>query len=85
MIEDAQENNIGKFILESIEETTPPEGGGDGKWYRYIIGRGQSVINGKRSGTLKAVTEHAESVVEDLNSRGTRYGSLYVARRTANK
>ena len=70
-----------KFQLESVEETTPPEGAEKGKWYSYIIGRGKSVIKGKRCGTLKAVTEHAEGIVEDLNSRGSNYGSMYVSRR----
>jgi len=74
-----------KFTLESIEETSAPDGAGKEKWYSYIIGRGKSVIKGKRSGTLHSVTEHAENVVEDLNSRSHRHGSIYVSRRNHNK
>ena len=85
MMQDRQNSIADKFTLESVEETTPPAGAAKGKWYSYRIGRGKSVINGKRSGTLQTVTEHAESVVEDLNSRGNRHGSLYVSRRTNQK
>jgi hypothetical protein len=78
---DPEETIATKFRLESVEETSPPAGMNTGKWYSYIIGRGSSMINGKMAGSLRAVTEHAESVVEDLNSRANRHGSIYVSRR----
>lgn len=85
MIQDPEDTTTAKFRLESVEETTPPEGAEKGRWYSYIIGRGSSIIAGKKAGSLKDVTEHAESVVEDLNSRSNRHGSIYVSRRTAKR
>lgn len=78
---DPEETTASKFSLESVEETSPPAGAAAGKWYSYIIGRGSSLIKGKKPGTLSAVTEHAECIVEDLNSRANRHGSIYVSRR----
>lgn len=83
MIQDPEDTIVSKFTLESVEETSPPAGADAGKWYSYIIGRGTSVITGKRSGSLRTVTEHAEKVVEDLNSRSNRHGSIYVSRRAS--
>ena len=85
MLDDPEDTIATKFVLESVEETTAPDGAGQEKWFSYIIGRGKSVISGKRSGTLKSVTEHAENVVDDLNSRSNRQGSIYVSRRNSNK
>ena len=85
MLHDPYNISSAKFTLESIEETTAPDGAGTEKWFSYIIGRGKSIISGKRSGTLKSVTEHAENVVNDLNSRTNRHGSIYVSRRNSNK
>ena len=85
MLHDPDNISSAKFTLESIEETTAPDGAGQEKWFSYIIGRGKSVISGKRPGTLKSVTEHAENVVDDLNSRSNRQGSIYVSRRNSNK
>ena len=82
---DPHDTTSAEFTLESIEETSAPDGAGKEKWYSYIIGRGKSVISGKRAGTLQSVTEHAENVVEDLNSRRNRQGSVYVSRRNSNK
>lgn len=85
MNQDPEDTSTSKFILESVEKTTPPEDAEKGKWYSYIIGRGTAIITGKRAGTLSSVTEHAQSVVEDLNSRRNRHGSIYVSRRASKK
>ena len=85
MLQDPDDTYANHFTLENVEETTPPEGSGKGNWYSYVIGRGKSVIEGKMAGTLQSVTEHAQSVVEDLNARSNRQGSIYVSRRTNNK
>ena len=85
MLDDPENTVTTNFVLESVEETSPPAGAEQGKWYSYTIGRGNSVISGKSSGTVTSVTEHAEKVVEDLNSRSNRQGSIYVSRRTAKK
>jgi hypothetical protein len=68
-------NNANKLLkhveykLLSVEKTDPPPGVEDGSWYRYVVGRGDSSLEGKRRGTLKQVSEHAETLAADLNSR----------------
>lgn len=70
-----------KYRVISVEKTSTPEGM-TGNWHHYVIGEGNSKIDGKRPGTLQAVTQHAETVAENLNSRVGR-GSYptYVARK----
>jgi len=78
-IEDAVEDT--KFPINSIEKTDPPEGVTEGEWYEYKIGKGASVIRGKRSGTLKAVTEYVKEYSENLNQRSALGYSSYAARK----
>ena len=80
-----QENdtNIYKYHVVLVEKTTAPEGLPGNNWHRYIIGQGSSRIEGIKPGTLKAVTKHAETVVEDLNSRKGRGNSTYAPRKKA--
>ena len=76
-----QEEHIVKYHLVSVEKISPPEGMSGDNWHRYVIGQGNSRIEGKKPGTLKAVTQHAETVVEDLNSRKGRGKSVYAPRK----
>ena len=66
-----------KYQVVSVEKAATPEGLPGDNWHRYVIGQGTSKIEGIKPGTLKAVTEHAETVAEDLNSRTGRGGSTY--------
>lgn len=68
---DKQKLVMGKlgYTLVSVEKSEPPEGTDSGRWYRYTIGRGHSTLVGNRRGTLEEVTEYAETVVENLNTR----------------
>jgi len=43
-----------KFNITKIEKMDPPEGMQEGDWYRYVIGKGSSEIQGKRPGTLQS-------------------------------
>ena len=70
-----------KYRVESVEKTDPPAGMPAGNWHRYVIGQGGSKIEGLKPGTLKAVTQHAESVASDLNSRAAGGNSTYAARK----
>jgi hypothetical protein len=82
MITEPDENTRkNRFRVVSVEKTTPPAGMPDGNWHRYIIGQGSSKIEGKKPGSLKSVTEHAETVAEDLNMRATKGNSAYAARK----
>ena len=58
-----------KFNVMSIEKTSTPEGMDGDNWYQYVVGQGSSEIKGLTMGTLKQVTEHANSVANDLNDR----------------
>ena len=72
-----------KYKVISVEKTEPPEGLPGNNWHHYVIGYGKSRIDGTKPGTKAAVTEHAENVAEDLNSRtGIGGGSTYAPRRT---
>jgi hypothetical protein len=74
------DRNIYKYHVVSVEKTTTPEGLPGDNWHLYVIGQGNSRIEGKKPGSLRSVTEHAETVVEDLNSRKGRGGSTYAPR-----
>ena len=83
MLTETQSANLKqKYHVVSVELTDRPAGVETGKWYRYIIERGNSVIEGFKSGTLSGVTRHAENVADDLNERATRTGSTYAPRNT---
>jgi hypothetical protein len=68
------------YLVMSVEESEPPQGVTSGIWYRYVIGRGNSKIEGMKSGTLATVRQHAQTVADDLNARATRGGSFYAPR-----
>lgn len=57
------------FNVMSIEKTSAPEGMVGDDWYKYVIGKGSSEIQGLKMGTLNEVTEHANNVANDLNDR----------------
>lgn len=75
------DTNVLKYRVTTVEKTTTPQGMPGDNWHRYVIGRGSSKIEGKKPGSLKAVTQHAETVAEDLNSRAGRSGSTYAPRK----
>lgn len=82
-----QDENIlkRKYEVVTVEKTAAPEGLPGNNWHRYVIGQGSSKIEGKKPGTLQDVTEHAELVAEDLNSRSTKGRSTYAPRKQNNK
>ncbi len=72
-----------KYRVETVEKTTPPEGMPGDNWHRYVVGQGSSKVEGKKPGTLKDVTQHAEDFAEILNSRTGKGGSTYAPRKKA--
>jgi len=72
--------NADKFHVVSVEKSEPPEGMAAGSWYRYVLGQGSSKIEGLKLGTLQVVREHAQNMVDDLNTRANRGGSFYAPR-----
>ena len=70
-----------EYNVLSVEKIDPPAGMDGANWYRYVIGRGTSTMVGNRRGTLKQVTEHANTLASDLNARSGRNGkSLWAPR-----
>lgn len=58
-----------EYTLISVTKTVVPAGMEGDSWYEYILGNGNSRLVCQRRGTLAQVTEHAEGVATDLNSR----------------
>lgn len=74
-----------KYHVISVDKTIAPNGMPGDNWYSYIIGDGNSRISGTKPGTLQNVTEHAEAVAEDINSRSGNYKSQYAPIRNQKK
>jgi hypothetical protein len=74
-----------KYQVISIDKIDTPKGMPEGDWFCYVIGHGKSRIDGKKPGTLKNVTQHAEAVAEDLNLRSQSKKSVYAPRQNQNK
>ena len=70
-----------KYSVVTVEKTAAPEGLPGDNWHRYVIGQGNSIIEGRKPGTLKAVTQHAKEAAEELNSRTNGSGSTYATRK----
>ena len=73
------------YRVVTVEKIDPPEGMPGKSWYRYVIERGNSTIDGIKPGTLKAVTDHAHTVANDLNSRAHKGGSYFAPSHRQNK
>lgn len=58
-----------KYKVIEVEKTSAPEGLDGDNWFRYVIKKGNSVMDCKKSGTLKSVTSHAKDLAELINSR----------------
>lgn len=66
-----------KYNVIKVEKTTAPEGMLGENWYLYVIQKGDltnSIMNCKKTGTLKSVTAHAKDVAETINSRNIKGG-----------
>jgi hypothetical protein len=66
------------YKVAMVKKITTPEGMPGNNWHRYVIRRDKSEIEGMKPGTLDSVTQHAESVAEDLNLRS---GGAWTARK----
>ena len=66
-----------KYHVVKVEKTTAPEGMLGENWYLYVIQKGDlsnSLMECKKTGTLKSVTEHANDVAETINFRNVKGG-----------
>ena len=58
----------------TVEKSAAPKGYTGDDWHHYVIGRGTSIIEGKKVGSLKEVTKHAEELAERITARSGKYG-----------
>jgi hypothetical protein len=70
-----------RYDVVTVEKIDTPEGMPGNNWHRYVIRRKNSEIEGMKPGTLNSVTQHAESVAEDLNLRSGGGNTAYAARK----
>jgi len=64
-----------QYMVKTVEKTNTPDGCDGSDWCRYVLERGGSTLVGQRRGTVKQVTQYAESLANDVNSRsGGRSG-----------
>ncbi|MCG6938737.1 MAG: hypothetical protein LJE83_11295 [Gammaproteobacteria bacterium] len=66
-----------KYEVIKVEKTTAPEGLSGENWYLYVIQKGDlvnSIMECKKTGSLKSVTAHANEVAEIINLRNVRGG-----------
>ena len=66
-----------KYHVIKVEKTTAPEGMLGENWYLYVIQKGSlsnTIMNCKKTGTLKSVTAHAKDVAETINARNVTGG-----------
>ena len=66
-----------KYHVINVEKTTAPKGMLGDNWYLYVIQKGDltnSIMECKKTGTLKSVTAHAKDVAETINSRNVKGG-----------
>jgi hypothetical protein len=68
------QNNVidRKYQVTKIEKISTPKGLPGDDWYRYVIEKGNSVMECKKSGSLKTVTAHANNAAELINARNVR-------------
>jgi hypothetical protein len=67
------------YKVVTVEKSAAPRGLTGDDWHHYVIGRGSSIIEGNKTGTLKDVTEHAKDLAERINARSDKYGITYVS------
>ena len=61
-----------EYEILSIEPSDPPGDIEDGRWYRYVIGFGETTISGYQRGSRKAVLNSVQEIVARVNER--RFG-----------
>ena len=70
-----------EYKVVSVEKTTAPDGLTGDDWYRYIIKKDHSVLECKKAGSLKSVTQHAKEAAELINSRNIGGCNAYSSRK----
>jgi len=67
------------YKIVAIKKSIAPKGYTGDDWHHYVIGRGNSIIEGDKVGTLKEVTEHVKDLAERINARSDKYGTTYIS------
>ncbi len=58
-----------RYMVKTVEKTDAPAGCEGNNWYRYVLERNGSTLVGQRRGTLSQVTDYAEELAREANSR----------------
>lgn len=74
-----EDTNEKTYKVVTVEKGEAPKGITGGDWHHYVIGRGTSIIEGDKVGTLKEVTAHAKELAVRINARNDKYGITYVS------
>ena len=74
-----ENTNEKTYKVVTVEKGKAPKGMTGDDWHHYVIGRGTSIIEGDKVGTLKDVTVHAKELAERINARNDKYGITYVS------
>jgi len=64
--------NQADYEIVSVEPADPPGDMVGNGWHCYVIEQGENTIRGYQRGSMKAVKQSVEEIVERLNER--RYG-----------
>ncbi len=73
------------YKVVTVEKSAAPKGMAGDDWHHYVIGCGNSFIEGKKTGTLKEVVEHAKDLAERINARTDKHGTTYMSTYTPRK
>src|SRR5262245_42387017 len=57
------------YKLVELRAAAAPDGGTDGKWFRYVSSQGGTPIEGLRQGSKASVTAAVEEFITSLNER----------------
>jgi len=76
-----EESEDFEYHVVTVEKTTAPKGMLGDDWYRYVIRKDNSILECKKSGSLKAVTQHAKEAAEMINSRNIGGRNAYTTRK----
>lgn len=66
-----------KYHVIKVEKTTAPKGMLGENWYLYVVQKGSltdTIMECKKTGTLKSVTAHAKGVADTINARNVKGG-----------
>jgi hypothetical protein len=83
--EDKEDKKDYTYKVVTVEKTAAPKGLAGDDWHHYVIGCGDSFVEGDKTGTLKDVTAHAKDLAERISARTDKHGTTYISTYTPRK